>query len=94
MTRLLAYSAYGLGSCVFLGVALSRGSTVLALGSVLFLVGTLMLLLPEVRRRCGAYRTSGLTEALGEGEALRASRRSRVGGSAPRRGTLPGRPCR
>lgn len=60
MTRVLAYLAYGLGSCVFLAVALSRGSTVLALGSALFLVGTLMLLLPEVRRRWGAYQASRL----------------------------------
>lgn len=58
MTRVLAYVAYGFGSCVFLGVALSRGSAVVAVGSALFLVGTLMLLLPEVRRRWGAYHGS------------------------------------
>ena len=76
MTRVLAYLAYGFGSCVFLGVALSRGSTVLALGSALFLLGTLMLLLPEARRRWGAYRASRSTEAFGEGEPLRGGRRS------------------
>ena len=51
MSRVLAYAAYVLGSCVFLGVALSRGSVVVALGSGLFLVGTLLLLVPELRRR-------------------------------------------
>ena len=58
MSRVLAYAAYAFGSCVFLGVALSRGSTVVALGSALFLVGTLLLLLPEVQRRWGVYRAS------------------------------------
>ena len=56
MTRLLAYTAYAVGSCVFLFVALSRGSTVVALGSALFLVGTLLLLLPEARRRSARCR--------------------------------------
>jgi hypothetical protein len=56
VTRVLAYAAYALGSCVFLGVALARGSTLVALGSVLFLVGTLLLLVPQVRHR----RTSNL----------------------------------
>lgn len=51
MTRVLAYTAYVLGSGVFLGVALARGSAVVALGSGLFLVGTLLLLVPEARRR-------------------------------------------
>ena len=58
MTRVLAYVAYCFGSCVFLGIALSRGSTVVVLGSALFLVGTLMLLLPEVRRQWDAHRAS------------------------------------
>lgn len=56
MTRVVAYAAYGLGSCVFLGVALSRGSTVIALGSTLFLLGTLLLLVPEARRRAAGHR--------------------------------------
>ena len=57
MNRLLAYTAYALGSCVFLGIALSRSSTVVAVGSALFLLGTLLLLVPEVRRRWAAHRS-------------------------------------
>lgn len=59
MTRLvLAYVAYALGSVVFLGIALSRGSLLLAAGSSLFLLGTLLLLVPQARRlrRPGAAR--------------------------------------
>lgn len=54
--RLLAYAAYAAGSAVFLGVALSRGSLLIAAGSALFLCGTLLLLAPQVvvhRRRGG-----------------------------------------
>ena len=60
MTRhLLAYSAYGVGSVVFLGVALSKGSLVVAAGSGLFLLGTLLLLVPQADglRRSGASRS-------------------------------------
>lgn len=61
MSRVLAYVAYAVGSGVFLGVALSRGSTVVALGSALFLLGTLLLLVPEARQRSDAHRTSQRT---------------------------------
>ena len=58
--RFLAYSAYAVGSSVFLAVALSRGSLLLAAGSGLFLLGTLLLLVPQsavIRaRRCRADR--------------------------------------
>jgi hypothetical protein len=57
VSRVLAYAMYALGSCLFLVVAVSRGSTVVALGSALFLLGTLLLLVPEARRRFLAQRT-------------------------------------
>jgi hypothetical protein len=43
-----AYAAYAAGSTVFLWIALSRGSALLAVGSTLFLLGTLVLLVPKV----------------------------------------------
>lgn len=53
MTRRLvyaAYGAYGIGSVVFLGVALSRDSLWVAVGSALFLLGTLLLLLLQTEQ--------------------------------------------
>ena len=47
--RLAAYSAYAVGSTVFLFVAVRRGSELLVVGSVLFLLGTLLLLVPTAR---------------------------------------------
>ena len=61
MSRLLAYSAYAVGSLVFLGVAVSRGSLLIAAGSILFLLGTLLLLVPQAvkLKRSGASKTHG-----------------------------------
>lgn len=50
MTRWLAYAAYLLGSVVFLAVAVRRGSPLIAVGSGLFVLGTLLYLVPEARR--------------------------------------------
>ena len=50
MTRWLAYAAYLVGSLVFLAVALQRGSPLVAVGSVLFVLGTLLHLLQELGR--------------------------------------------
>ena len=50
MTRWLAYAAYLLGSVVFLAVAVRRGAPLVAVGSGLFVLGTLLYLVPEVRR--------------------------------------------
>lgn len=76
MIQVLAYAAYAVGSGVFLGVALSRGSTVVAVGSVLFLIGTLLLLVPEVRRRLAAPAPSLRYERGG-------AMADQAGGSAP-----------
>lgn len=51
MTRLVAYSAYAIGSAVFLAAAASRGNPLMATGSGLFLIGTLSLLVPMIRER-------------------------------------------
>ena len=50
MTRWLGYAAYLLGSLVFLAVALRRGSPLVAVGSALFVLGTVLYLLPELGR--------------------------------------------
>jgi len=50
MTRWLAYAAYLAGSMVFLAVAVRRGAPLIAVGSGLFVLGTLLYLLPEARR--------------------------------------------
>jgi hypothetical protein len=59
--RLLAYLAYAVGSVVFLGVALSKGSLMIAAGSALFLLGTLLLLVPQavMLTRSRASRSEG-----------------------------------
>lgn len=46
---LAAYASYAVGSVVFLAVALSRGTPILALGSTMFLLGTLLLVGRELR---------------------------------------------
>ncbi|MFP5219135.1 MAG: hypothetical protein ACLGIG_05270 [Actinomycetes bacterium] len=51
MTRWLAYAAYLAGSAVFLAVALRRDAPLVAVGSALFVLGTLLHLIPEARRR-------------------------------------------
>ena len=48
--RVAAYTAYAAGSALFLGIALSRGSLLVATASALFLIGTLLLLAPEAAR--------------------------------------------
>jgi hypothetical protein len=46
-----AYAAYAAGSTIFVFLAISRGSVLLAVGSALFLLGTLLLVVPQVTRR-------------------------------------------
>jgi hypothetical protein len=54
-----AYAAYAVGSAIFLVLAVGRGSVLLAAGSGLFLVGTLVLLVPQItRRRAGRHEAS------------------------------------
>ncbi|UOY01326.1 hypothetical protein [Blastococcus sp. PRF04-17] len=48
--RRAAYTAYAIGSGIFLVAAVLRGSPLLIAGSALFLVGTLLFLLPELTR--------------------------------------------
>ena len=48
--RLLAYACYALGSCVFLVSSLVQGSPLVLAGSALFLAGTIVLAVQEVRR--------------------------------------------
>ena len=60
--RVVAYAAYAAGSLLFLGIALSRGSLLVAAASALFLIGTLLLLTPEaarLKRDAGRRATSG-----------------------------------
>ncbi|MCV2488688.1 hypothetical protein OF117_04875 [Geodermatophilus sp. YIM 151500] len=54
--RDLAYGAYVLGSALFLVVAVSQGSALLLAGSSLFLLGTLVLLVPDITRAHRARR--------------------------------------
>ena len=54
--RLAAYSAYAAGSVVFLVVAVRRGSELSMLGSALFLLGTLLLLVPTARSERPRHR--------------------------------------
>ena len=49
MTRWLAYAAYLAGSLVFLAVAVRRDAPLVAVGSGLFVLGTLRYLLPDAR---------------------------------------------
>jgi predicted transporter len=58
MTRWLAYAAYVAGSGVFLVTAVLREAPAVALGSALFLLGTLLYLVPDVAaaRRSGRDR--------------------------------------
>ena len=56
MTRWLAYAAYLVGCVVFLLVAVRRGSPLIAAGSGLFVVGTLLYVLPEARQARRAKR--------------------------------------
>ena len=46
-----AYAAYAAGSTIFVIMAISRGALWLGVGSVLFLVGTLLLGVPQLTRR-------------------------------------------
>ncbi|MGY1745555.1 hypothetical protein [Blastococcus sp. SYSU D00695] len=48
--RILAYACYGIGSCVFLVSSLVEGSPMMLAGSALFLTGTIVLAVQEVRR--------------------------------------------
>lgn len=57
-----AYAAYLVGSGIFLVASLTRGSPLLATGSALFLLGTLLFAVPDLvrgrrsgRRRPGAH---------------------------------------
>ncbi|HWG95194.1 MAG TPA: hypothetical protein VNU66_13330 [Mycobacteriales bacterium] len=50
MTRWAAYAAYLVGSAVFLLVALRRGAPLIAVGSALFVLGTLLYLVPDARQ--------------------------------------------
>ena len=59
MTRWLAYAAYLVGSLVFLVVAVRRGTPLIAVGSGLFVLGTLLYLLPQAGRARQARRGGG-----------------------------------
>lgn len=58
MTRWLAYAAYLLGSVVFFAVAVRRGAPLIAVGSALFVLGTLLYLVPEAHRARRVRRES------------------------------------
>jgi hypothetical protein len=64
--RVAAYTAYAAGSGLFLGIALSRGSLLVAAASALFLIGTLLLLTPEAAR---LKRGAGRRATRGKGSA-------------------------
>ena len=46
-----AYAAYAAGSTIFVVMAIDRGALLLGVGSGLFLVGTLLLGVPQLTRR-------------------------------------------
>ena len=46
-----AYVAYAVGSTIFVLVAVDRGAPLLGIGSALFLLGTLLFLVPKVTHR-------------------------------------------
>jgi hypothetical protein len=64
--RVLAHACYAIGSCVFLVSSLVRGSPLVLAGSSLFLAGTILLTVQEVRR-ARAGRPAGTGHRPGRG---------------------------